>query len=108
MDGNPFRPDNAQFWTLSDIVLKNDAAAGEKGEKGFLEVVRSTGARVDNLRYMSAQRTQRMVDHFLRGRPKEVRDLVFQNGQAAWIDGFVTGAEFGRRQAAKDLEERKD
>lgn len=93
----PARPDTAEFWRLSEIVLRLDGAmeaAATGAEKDQVWEARVTEhVELEALTYMAMQRAIRALG--LRTRVDvALRSLDVAKLSGMYIDGFIAGCEF--------------
>jgi hypothetical protein len=90
-DPFPQRPDHPDFWMLSRIVIDLDKRA-EAPDMPFADMIAAV-VDIRSVMYMASQRALRAAGPVVPTR--------FHHGklQAAWVDGFMTGARY---QAEKD------
>jgi hypothetical protein len=86
----PDRPDHADFWKLSRIILYMDADA--ETYDGFERLVDEAGVDHRSLSYVAMQRALRS-----HGGDISDPDAVVRTA-AVWIDGFITGNRYSKER----------
>jgi hypothetical protein len=99
------RPDQKEFWQLSELVLKHDAAANDEDEAGLLRIIEEFIP--ENVAgYVATQRTMFMLSGnplFLIMRMVNPDQFIGIHTLAAasWIDGFCAGAAYQKKYGEK-------
>ena len=90
MDGDQFpgRPDHADFWRLSESVLKQDGKMQE-GQESF-ETVMSKIVDIDSICYMAEQRAEFLLDKTGMRHSQVLKGLLM----SMYLDAFTTGVGF--------------
>jgi hypothetical protein len=90
------RPDTPQFWMLSDILIEQDSIAETDG------LVAAVGEIIDleTLAYVAQQRAFRALNVYTAEQALAHQEEVAKLA-AIWMDAFVTGAKYGKRQRRK-------
>ena len=88
------RPDNPDFWKMSQIIIDCDAQAEEQG----LEPVLDGYVDKDALVYMANQRAYRALNI---QRESDLQDEATRESvsiiAAMWMDAFIVGAKYERK-----------
>lgn len=94
------RPEGEEFWRLSEILLRLDAAAETGGAAAFEAAIVAI-VPIDVLTYVAQQRALR-ADLILRQRGLRIDKAVFDAIAAAWIDGAIMMATYEREREKQD------
>lgn len=94
----PDRPDHADFWELSEVILRQDAAADN--HEPLETILRDFD--YESARYMAQQRGKRFMDLVKGGMEKGETNLELVM-ISMWMDGFVGGLQIGRSRAEDSM-----
>lgn len=94
--GSPGRPDHADFWRMSEVILQMDATADEKGLDGIELMIRTT-CDLPSLVYMAEQRTARFAYIAQHGKAPAFGTPVEQASPMLlmlYVEAFIAGTRF--------------
>lgn len=102
----PGRVDHPDFWRISEILLRHDGALeklpAEEREAAWKGLV-AEHVDLDSVMYVATQRTLRALDILTMADLRKLQRTKAGRRQATlmvtmFVDGFVTGAEFGEQR----------
>lgn len=91
MDGDQFpgRPNHADFWRMSESVLKQDAKFSESNGDSF-ETVMAQIVDVESVIYMAEQRSEFLIAKTGVPHSQVLKGLLM----SVYLDAFTTGVNF--------------